>query len=201
MASKANYKQQHVFCEVCEQPSRLCCSRCRLVAYCGSEHQRQHYNVHRRKCQTKSEEPSSGTVHGFVTNQPLDVSVAVAERGVQMNICLVITTQQQQREEKVAFCVRFIAESKLYFKNSVFKRYGFTIVSGDTLKLALQQCGGSPEQVCWIVISPHATQHSRQRKDVMAKFGLKRLPPAEQKGYIVVRVGNLLRAMGRLATE
>eukprot|EP01116_Phalansterium_solitarium_P010577 TRINITY_DN254_c0_g3_i3.p1 TRINITY_DN254_c0_g3~~TRINITY_DN254_c0_g3_i3.p1 ORF type:complete len:164 (+),score=3.98 TRINITY_DN254_c0_g3_i3:701-1192(+) len=163
MASKANYKQQHVFCEVCEQPSRLCCSRCRLVAYCGSEHQRQHYNVHRRKCQTKSEEPSSGTVHGFVTNQPLDVSVAVAERGVQMNICLVITTQQQQREEK--------------------------------------QCGGSPEQVCWIVISPHATQHSRQRKDVMAKFGLKRLPPAEQKGYIVVRVGNLLRAMGRLATE
>lgn len=37
-------------CAECGQPADLKCSACKLVAYCGKEHQKKHWKVHKTLC-------------------------------------------------------------------------------------------------------------------------------------------------------
>lgn len=37
-------------CAECKQPADLKCSGCRLVSYCGKEHQKQHWKEHKTAC-------------------------------------------------------------------------------------------------------------------------------------------------------
>ncbi|XP_066994525.2 SET domain-containing protein SmydA-8 isoform X2 [Anabrus simplex] len=38
-------------CAVCQSPATQCCSGCRCVFYCGRDHQRQHWKMHKSQCQ------------------------------------------------------------------------------------------------------------------------------------------------------
>lgn len=37
-------------CAECGAPSELKCSACKLVSYCGKEHQKQHWKSHKNIC-------------------------------------------------------------------------------------------------------------------------------------------------------
>ncbi|XP_018791987.1 PREDICTED: protein msta [Bactrocera latifrons] len=37
-------------CAVCQTPAKLYCSACKLVKYCGADHQRQHWKQHKTEC-------------------------------------------------------------------------------------------------------------------------------------------------------
>ncbi|XP_065370045.1 SET domain-containing protein SmydA-8 [Calliphora vicina] len=37
-------------CAVCQIPATLFCSACKVVKYCGAEHQRQHWKLHKKEC-------------------------------------------------------------------------------------------------------------------------------------------------------
>lgn len=37
-------------CEECGEPAALKCSACKLVAYCGKEHQKKHWKQHKSLC-------------------------------------------------------------------------------------------------------------------------------------------------------
>lgn len=37
-------------CPECKQPAELKCSACKLVWYCGKEHQKQHWKQHKNLC-------------------------------------------------------------------------------------------------------------------------------------------------------
>lgn len=37
-------------CAVCHVPAKQFCSACKIVKYCGAEHQRQHWKQHKKEC-------------------------------------------------------------------------------------------------------------------------------------------------------
>lgn len=37
-------------CAICQVPATQTCSACKLVKYCGEEHQRQHWKQHKNEC-------------------------------------------------------------------------------------------------------------------------------------------------------
>lgn len=37
-------------CAVCQVPAKQFCSACKVVKYCGAEHQRQHWKQHKKEC-------------------------------------------------------------------------------------------------------------------------------------------------------
>ena len=50
--------EEVIGCAVCGDTNAKRCSRCRLVTYCGKDHQRQHWKIHKQFCK-KSEIDSS----------------------------------------------------------------------------------------------------------------------------------------------
>lgn len=37
-------------CAECQQPAELKCSACKAIWYCGKEHQKQHWKIHKATC-------------------------------------------------------------------------------------------------------------------------------------------------------
>ncbi|PRP81485.1 hypothetical protein PROFUN_10925 [Planoprotostelium fungivorum] len=55
-----NLGEKTTDCPVCRQPSTQKCSRCKVVYYCGREHQKEHWKEHKKTCSkevTMEEEP------------------------------------------------------------------------------------------------------------------------------------------------
>ena len=43
-------KQRKMLCDYCNQEASITCSGCRLASYCGTEHRKNDWKLHRRKC-------------------------------------------------------------------------------------------------------------------------------------------------------